>query len=191
MGLLFQFPNQHNPEDDRIQVDQENTLTLKTYGLPWVFWGYLVGIMAVLFVMAMAIRSPLESIFKGGDQINTFIGYLVIITMVSIPLTVLCILFYEKMLIKKGERLTVIHRLFWIPLKKTVYQLSHKEAIELRHFMEAPNVARIKHEKGLEAFENRGHYEVIVTLIDKRQIVIDRHSQKHDIKKFIELLKQY
>lgn len=191
MGLLFQFPNQHNPEDDRIHVDEENSLTLKTYGLPWVFWGYLVAILAVIFFMSLAIRSPLESIFAGDDQINTFLGHLVIVTMAIIPLSVFCILFYEKILIKKNDKLIVIHRLFWTPFRKTVYQLSHKEAVELRHFLEAPNIARIKHEKGLEAFENRGHYEVIVTLVDKRQIVIDRHSQKHDIKKFIELLKQY
>ncbi|GAB4016761.1 MAG: hypothetical protein Fur0010_16780 [Bdellovibrio sp.] len=191
MGLLFQFPNQHNDLDDRISIDGEQRSVLKTYGLPWIFWGYYAAVLVVLFFMYLAIRNPIEAILNSGDSINIALAYLAIAVMLSIALFGLGMLFYEKVLIKKDKLLTITHKVFWLPIWKTTYLLTSKEAIELAHFMDSPNMARIKHEKGLEAFENRGYFEAIIICEKRGKVAIDRHSQKHDIKKFIELLKSY
>lgn len=191
MGLLFQFPNQLNDLDDRIAVESDKKLVLKTYGLPWIFWGYYVAVLVVLFFMYLAIRGPIESIFKSGDAINIGLAYLAIAVMLGIALFGLAMLFYEKVLIKHGTLLSITHKVFWLPIWKTTYKLTSQEAVELAHFMDSPNMARIKHEKGFEAFENRGYFEVIIICEKRGKVAIDRHSQKHDIKKFIELLKSY
>jgi prolipoprotein diacylglyceryltransferase len=122
MGLLFQTPVEMNDLDDRIQVKEE-TLILRSYGLPMVFWGYLAAIFMVLFFMILAIKDPLFKVLNGEDTINKFIGYALLFILIGGPLSLLGFYFYEKEIKKKKNLLTITHKAFFIPLIKKTYTI--------------------------------------------------------------------
>jgi len=78
MGLMYIFPVTTNEnEGDRAQVNN-STLTLKTYGLPMVFWGYLAAIYSVIFVMWLASRDVISKLLTYKDDPTLpFLGHLV------------------------------------------------------------------------------------------------------------------
>ena len=62
MGLLYVFPVATDEKDFvDIQVDK---ITLKTYGLPYIFWGYALGICLVILFMFLAIKAPILKLIQ-------------------------------------------------------------------------------------------------------------------------------
>ena len=102
MGLMYVFPATEE-ETNRVEKSDDNSITLKSYGLPLVFWGYLVAIFAVIFIMFIAIKDPLKKILSSSDDINKIIALAVIGLLVIIPIILLCFYFYEKRITKKEK----------------------------------------------------------------------------------------
>lgn len=189
MGLLYPFPATEG-EVDRI-TKSKNSITLKTYGLPMIFWGYLLAYLTVVFAMVLAVRGPLSNMLSGEDAINRFIAFVVIATLILLPFVALCAFFYEKWLLKSGDKLSVIHRFFFIKVCKKTYTLDKDTPFVVDHFMDSPNVAKMQKNADLKAFENKGHFLLRAHLKDKKFILIDRHSRKADLVKIMELLKAH
>ena len=65
------------------------------------------------------------------------------------------------------------------------------------HFMDSPNMAKIRSRQGLPStesmtgFENKGYFELNITTADNKSVNIDRHSRKADLLKLKELLSKY
>ncbi len=177
-------------ETDRVKI-QEASITIKSYGLPMIFWGYLVAILVVIGAMYLAVAAPINKLIATGDQINMILAYAVLVVIYGLPLTLLALYFYEKSIIKKDDLITVVHKVFWIPVMKKVIHLENRDAIELHHFMDSPNVAKMRAQPELRGFENKGYFELFATNSQGKAIFLDRHSRKADIIKIRDLLRKY
>lgn len=189
MGLLYPFPASEQ-EVDRI-TQTKDSITLKTYGLPLIFWGYLAAFLVVIFTMVLAIKGPLMTMMSSDDPINTKLAYVVLATLFILPFTALAAFFYEKWLHKSGDQLTIIHRVFFLPVLKKSYLLDSKTPFLVEHFMDSPNIAKLEKKPEMRAFENQGHFLLHAHLSDGSFLTIDRHSRKADLDKINELLSKF
>lgn len=198
MGLMYIFPvTDDAAEGDRATV-KESTLVLKTYGLPMIFWGYLGAALSVLLIMWLASRAVIAKLLSYADDPTLlFLGHLVQWTLLLTPVVLLAFFFYEKMLTKKGSELKVTYRVFFIPFWVKKYRLAASDSFTVDHFMDSPNMARIRNRQGLggadamKHFENKGYFELNIKTDKNSSINIDRHSRKADLIKLKELLSKY
>lgn len=182
-------------ETDRVEVkDINNTksITLKTYGLPMLFWGYFAAIAIVIGAMYIAVRGPVEKLMATGDQINYVLGLGAIAVMAGIPLFLLCAFFYEKFITKNGKEIILTHRVFFgvLMLRKKL-TLKSEDALFVEHFLDSPNVAKMKNDPSLRGFENKGHYQLWAILDDGKEVVIDKAARKVDLDKIKTILCKY
>ncbi len=189
MGLMIQFPVS-TEEADRIELNN-NSISLKSYGLPLIFWGYLLAILTVVFAMALAVKGPIVRLYETGDTINQAIVIGASLTMFLIPAVMLCFFFYEKVITKSNTDLRVTHKIFWIPLYTKKYTLKSPGSFEVKHFMDSPNVAKMQGSSELRGFENKGYFQLFLTTSDNKLLFLDRHSRKADLVKLKELLSKY
>lgn len=188
MGLLFQTPVELRDIDDRTHFDGE-TLTLRSYGLPMVFWLYFLAFLTVLFFMVLAIKDPLIQVLRGEDTLNRWIGIALSIFMSLGPLIILGFYFYEKEIKKQKKVITITHKVFSIPFIKKSYIIDN-DSIRIDHFIDGPNVAALEKKKGMEGFENRGYFKLMAKQ-EGRDFLIDRNGRRGDMRKLKELLENY
>lgn len=194
MGLMYIFPVALD-ENERTEliVNPENgkqTIILKTYGLPMIFWGYLGAAFIVLGTMWLATQSIIHKLISYDDFTLKGLGYLVQYTLILTPLVLLGFFFYEKHLKKSGQNITLIYKVFFIPFFSKKILLDHSDALSVDHFMDSPNMAKIYNKTELKGFENKGYFE-LHALSKGKSISIDRHSRKADMIKMKELLSKY
>jgi hypothetical protein len=192
MGLMYLLPTEDSPEEiDGGRVEIKNSkLTLKSYGLPMIFWGYLAAIFIVVGAMAMVSQSVIHKMLTYNDVTLTLLAYLVQTIFIIGPTTLLGFYFYEKHLIKNKNELEIIHRVFFIPLIKKKLQLDSKDSFIVDHFMESPNVAKMQNKDELRGFENKGYFE-LKAIVNGKKMMIDRCSRKADLIKIKDLLSKY
>jgi hypothetical protein len=198
MGLMYIFPVTDDiNEGDRATV-RESKLILKTYGLPMIFWGYLAAAFAVLLIMWLASHAViLKLLTYKEDPTLLFLGYLVQWSLILTPIVLLGFFFYEKVLAKKGKELTLTYKIFFIPFWKKSFMLTSGDSFVVNHFLDSPNMAKLRARQGIESaeamkhFENKGYFELCISTDKKPSVVIDRHSRKADLVKLKELLSRY
>lgn len=197
MGLMYIFPvsDDKNEEGDRVEIKNDNSLCLKTYGLPMIFWGYLAAALAVLALMYIASKAVITKLLTYDDPSLQFLGHLVLWTMVLTPVVLLGFFFYEKNLVKKGSSITLVYKVFFIPFWQKKIQLKSADSLSVEHFMDSPNMAKIRNQyaenkEALKHFENKGYFELVAETVGGKKS-IDRHSRKADLIKMRELLSRY
>jgi hypothetical protein len=192
MGLMYLFPVSLE-EADHAKVDPQPpyTLTLKSYGLPGIFWFYLVSILSVIAVMFFLVKGPLDKILLTQDPLNVWIGRIVYLTLIATPLGLLSIFFYQKKIIKTQQTLIMQHSLFGLTYQKQLERLHQENPFSLRHFMDSPNLARMRQEQKMEQYMNKGYFELWGKREDGTQFFIDRHSRKMDLVKIKNLLEKF
>ena len=114
--------------------------------------------------------------------------YALQIFLVTLPLTTMAFFFYEKRLRRHGSALSIEHRLFWMPFFSKTYQLRSQDTFEIRHFMDAPNMARMKSGPEAVGFQNKGYFTLLAYTENDQAILIDRHSRKVDLQGVMALL---
>jgi hypothetical protein len=192
MGLLYIFPN----SDEASEIDNDRVLktadsiTLKSYGLPMIFWVYLAAIYVVVFTMWLTIKSALDKMLTYDDASMIFLYWLVKGTLLGAPLVLLAFFFYEKFITKNKTNLTITHRIFFIPVWHKKIILDSTDALTVDHFLDSPNIAKMNSQTETKGFENKGYFELHAKSNGKA-ILIDRHSQKRDLIKMQELLNKY
>ncbi len=192
MGLMYIMPVSEK-EVDRVEIssDENKSITLKSYGLPLIFWGYLAAIVVVILAMGLAIKNPMLKMMEMSDPINQLLAWIVLSTLLAIPLSLIGFLFYEKFISKSGEELTITHRLFWIPVFKKRYLLKDSKSFQVQHYLSSPNQAKIDGNQDHRAFQNQGYYNLIGILKNDQTVLIDRHSRKADLTKISEVLTKF
>jgi hypothetical protein len=198
MGLMYIFPvSDDSSEGDRVVV-RDSKIILKTYGLPMLFWGYLAAAFAVLLIMWLASHAIILKLLSyKEDPTLLFLGHLVQWTLILIPIVLLGFFFYEKVLEKKGQELTLTYKVFFIPFWRKSFHLTAKDSFIVNHFLDSPNMAKLRARQGIESaeamkhFENKGYFELCIKTDKKASIAIDRHSRKADLVKMKELLSKY
>lgn len=186
MGLLYQFPI-NNDEKDYYRKDDQK-ITIKSYGLPVIFWLYFAGTMMVFFFLTLGVMDPLKKLLSYPDAINQVLGLSMIAILILIPLTMLSFFFYEKRLVKSQSKLTIQYRFFGFTVRKVTIDLNEAK-VELGHFLDSPNMARIQNNPQARGFQNKGYFEFYLMAADQK-FLIDRSSRKIDLehlKKLLEL----
>ncbi len=186
---MFIFPKDER-EQDRISIEKDS-ITLKSYGLPMIFWGYLAAVLTVIFAMTLAIKGPLYKLYQMDDNLNKILAVSVVFTIVAIVGFLLCFFFYEKFIIKEGLKIKVIHRIFWTPIIKRDYTLKSNEDFSIKHYLDSPNVAKIRGESSLKGFENRGYFQLFFTDSNEKEVLLDRSNQKRSLVQMKELLTKF
>ena len=189
MGLMFVMPVSEE-EVDRIEI-KDSSISLKSYGLPLIFWGYLAAALSVIFLLFIAIKEPMFKMIESDDEINIFMAYLVLFTIIIIPLVTLGFYFYEKIITKKDDEITITHKVFWIPFIKKNHRLKSKTSFLIEHYLDSPNMAKINGDQDMRAFQNQGHFQLFLINENDEKILLDRHSRKADLRKITELLSSY
>ena len=198
MGLMYIFPiTDDASEGDRVDI-KDSTITLKTYGLPMIFWGYLAALLSVVAIMWLASRAVvLKLLTYQEDPTLIFLGHLVQWTLVLLPIGLLGFFFYEKQMSKKNDEVKLVYKVFFIPVWSRSLKLKNKTALNVEHFMDSPNMAKLRHRQGLPStesmrgFENKGYFELNIVTVDNKSVNIDRHSRKADLIKMKDLLSKY
>lgn len=194
MGLMYIFPIKENELDDHIEVAKatdKSIITLKNYGLPMIFWGYLAAALIVLFFMFLAIKGPLFKMLAGADFTNKVIGIVVLLMFILGPLVLLAFFFYEKKIQKQGSQIKVSHSIFWVPFKSAGHTLKSPTSFIVSHHLSSPNLAKMKQDPTLKGFENKGYFELWMELDNDKSILLDRHTRRVDLTRIAELLGKY
>ncbi len=189
MGLLYAFPISLE-ETDFAEV-KDGTITLKTYGLPYLFWGYAAAVLLVVLFMFLAVRAPVLKLVALGDQTDAILGYSLLSMIASMPVLILAFFFFEKRIVRKEQTLTLEYRVFGLKLLSQKLILSETDPYSVGPFLSSPNLARIKGGEEAVGFQNKGYYVLWVNTKDGKRIQVDRHSRKVDLLKLEELLKTY
>jgi hypothetical protein len=189
MGLLYIMPIDLD-EVDRIRVNEESLL-LKSYGLPLIFWGYLAAVLVVIFAMGIAILAPLQKLFETGDPLNQALVIMCALTLIGVPLGFIFLFFLEIRLEKKKDILKKSYHLLGLPFFYKKIQLDNQKPFEIVHHMDSPNIAKLDGDEELRGFQNKGYFVLIAINKNDKRIWIDRSSRKVDLVKLKGLLEKY
>ncbi len=183
MGLMYLFPTEKNESDHIISDSSNKYLKLRSYGLPWIFWGYLAASLIVIFTMMIAIKDPMIKLWQSEDEINIFLVKVVAFTLIATPIGLISFFFFEKEIKRNENIITLTYKIFFIPFFSKKFSIKTPENIIVKHFLDSPNVAKLKRDPNLVGFENRGYFELFVESERGEMIKIDRHSKKGDLEK--------
>jgi hypothetical protein len=186
MGLLYVFPVATDEKDFvDIQVDK---ITLKTYGLPYIFWGYALGICLVILFMFLAIKAPILKLIQLGDEADALLGYALFSFLALLPTTLLSFFFFEKRIIKTKNEFILEYRTFGLKFFSEKFIPHSENPLEVSAFLSSPNMARTKGHEESAGFQNKGYFILWLKTKDGKRINIDRHSRKADLIKLESLL---
>ena len=182
-------------ENERVEItqnptDQTQNITLKTYGLPMIFWGYLAASLTVLAIMWLASKSSIDKLLSYDDIGLLFLAYLVKLTLILTPIILLGFFFYEKQIRKSGKELRLVYKVFFIKIFSKNYLMDSSDSFEVNHHLDSPNMAKIYNKEELKQFENKGYFELKIKSNNKL-ILIDRHTRKADLIKIKDLLSKF
>jgi hypothetical protein len=186
MGLLYAFPV--SLEEADFAELKDNSLTLKSYGLPYLFWGYAGAIIIVILFMFLAIKDPVFKLISLGDETDALLGYSLLSFIGLLPILILGFFFYEKRLIKTPQTLTMEYRIFSLKIFSESFKLHPQEGLSIMAFLDSPNIARLKGGEESAGFQNKGYFILRLQTPEGRFINIDRSSRKADLTKIQELL---
>lgn len=181
MGLLYVFPVSHEEED--FVIKNPDGVTLKTYGLPYIFWIYAFCAVAVVFFMFMAIKAPVLKLIELGDETDATLGYSLLSVIGVSPLVIFSFFFYEKRIIRKGMELHMEYRLFGLKVFSEKFLLESGDSLTIDSFLDSPNVARMNNTPEAAGFQNKGYFVLWLQPKNGKRILIDRHSRKVDLEK--------
>jgi hypothetical protein len=189
MGLLYVFPVGEDEAD--FVVKKEGELTLKTYGLPYIFWFYALCCIAVVFFMFLAIKEPVLKLVQLGDETDSTLGYSLLTFVGLMPVFIFSFFFYEKRIVKKGPEIRLVHKVFGITVFSEKFILDENDSFSVDSFLSSPNVARMKSDEGTTGFQNKGYFVLWLKSKDGKRIQVDRHSRKADLDKLRSLLETH
>ncbi len=189
MGLLYVFPV--SMEETDFVVTKDDTLTLKTYGLPYIFWVYAACVIAVILFMFLAIQGPILKLISLGDETDATLGYSLLGFIGLLPVSILGFFFYEKRIGLQGKKLRLGHRIFGISVFSEEFDLDRPDSLSVEPFLTSPNVARLNGKGDDLGFQNKGYFVLYLTGASGKKIALDRHSRKADLEKLRGLIGNY
>ena len=194
---MYIFPITDNKDEGDRAVVKNDSITLKTYGLPMIFWGYLMAALSVVFLMWLASKDVIDKLVNYDDPSLVYLGMLVKWTIILSPIIAIAFFFYEKVITKKDHNISLTYKVFYLPFFRKSYELKSKDSFVVNHYMDSPNMAKLRRQQGLDTdealkhFENRGYFELSIIDAKDKKISIDRHSRKVDLVKLKDLLSKY
>ena len=187
MGLLYPLPISTDEND--FVITEESKITLKSYGLPYIFWLYALAAFAVYIGMMLGVWSTMQALINSPDSINQVLALSFLIFTISLPITILGFFFYQKIIIADygQRRLSIKHKIFGLPIKTQGLGFGDQLELDIIHYLDSPNMARIQRSSETRGFQNKGYY-ILEAKNPSQRIIIDRSSSKTDLKKIKVLL---
>jgi hypothetical protein len=189
MGLLYVFPV--SQEETDFVIRQDDSLTLKSYGLPYIFWFYALCVVAVIFFMFLAIREPVLKLASLGDKSDATLGHILLFFIALLPVVIFAFFFYEKRIIRKKHQISLIHRVFGISVFSETFEIEGTDVLSIEPFLSSPNVARMNSNEFSAGFQNKGYFVLWLKTKSHGRIQVDRHSRKADLEKLKELIEHF
>ena len=189
MGLLYPFPISIDELDFVTINKNEQSIQLKSYGLPYIFWIYALASLIVYSFMMLGIHSTVMSLLQSTDSINKTLAICFIVFAASIPLGFVFFFFYQKTIIsnKVESIISIEHRILGVRLNKTTITFNTSTILEVSKYLSSPNQAKINQEKDMRGFQNKGYFTL--TAKNNNQVtLLDRSSNKSDLTKIKNLL---
>jgi hypothetical protein len=187
MGLLYVFPVSLE-EKDFVEV-RDQTITLKTYGLPYLFWGYATAAIMVILFMFMAVKAPVLKLIALGDEADAVLGFGLLVFIGILPVFILSLFFYEKRIVKTNNTISLEFRFFGLKFYSKKFKTAETNTFIINPYLSSPNRARIEGGDESTGFQNKGYFTLRLNTLDGKNVLIDRHSRKADLIKLAELLK--
>lgn len=187
MGLLYAMPVSLE-EKDFVDLNDQ-TMTLKSYGLPYIFWGYATAVLMVIFFMFLAIKAPVLKLIDLGDETDAMLGYVLLSFIGSLPIFIFAFFFFEKRIVKKPSILILEYRIFGLKVFSEKFTPAEEKTYSIEAFLDSPNLARIKGGEESAGFQNKGYFILWLNTKEGKRINLDRSSRKADLMKLEELLK--
>lgn len=189
MGLLYPLPISTD-EKDFVHFDENHkTITLKSYGLPYVFWFYALASFIVYSLMMFGVSSTLQALLNSTDQIDQTLALSFLVFTISLPIIILAFFFYQKVVIADHaqNKMYIIHKAFGLTYKKKVILFNKQIELQINHYLDSPNMARIQQGEDMRGFKNKGYF-LLEAIEGKEKFLVDRSSSKTDLKKIMKLL---
>ncbi len=183
---MYVFPVS-TEEADFVDLKEES-ITLKSYGLPYIFWIYAVCALAVVFFMFLAVKAPVLKLVELGDETDATLGYGLLTFIGLIPIFVFGFFFYEKRIRKTKDAVTLEYRIFGIKVFSETFQCDPQDPFSIEAFIDSPNIAKMKGGEESVGFQNKGYFVLKLKTAQGKIIQIDRHSRKADLVKLQNLL---
>ena len=191
MGLMYPFPISKEESDFVIIDDENSTTTIKSYGLPYLFWIYGLAALTVFSFMILGVWGTLMTLLYSADSINNALALSFLLFCGSLPVMLFIFFFYQKVITADhvSKKLHVIHKVAGLSFKRSIVQYTQNINLEIKHFLDSPNVARIQGDEQMRGFKNKGYFLLEAIPEDgSKVILIDRSSSKADLAKIKKLL---
>jgi hypothetical protein len=181
MGLLYPFPVSEDETD--FVIKEQNKITLKSYGLPYIFWFYAICSAAVVLFMFLAIKAPVLKLIELGDETDKTLGYALLAFIGLLPVFIFGFFFYEKRILATPAQLGLEYRLLGLKIFSEKFTLKEGDLLCVEPFIDSPNVARMRGGLETAGFQNKGYFVYWLKTKEGKKILIDRHSRKADLEK--------
>jgi hypothetical protein len=183
---MYVFPVSKDEED--FYIKRDGVLTLKSYGLPYIFWLYALCSILVVFFMFLAVKEPVLKLIKLGDETDAILGYSLLTFIGLLPVFILSFFFYEKRILKHKNTIGLVHKVFGITVFSEKFLVESSDDLTVEGYLSSPNVARMNHSQENVGFQNKGYFVLWLKSQDGKRIQVDRHSRKADLEKLKSLL---
>lgn len=196
MGFLYIYPQDWSEQQYIDCGRTPHEVTIFTYRLPWIFHLFILLILATLLVIGSLSFDLLLKLAQEGNNLDRLLVSSVILFYFSCLLTLILagwVRFAIKLSREKiqvGCRFQLFNWSKFLALKKlerNSLQSTLDAHLVVEHFMEGPNYARITAHQDLKAFQNRGHFLLLIKT-DKKTLLLDRSSRKQDLLDLKQLL---
>ncbi len=141
MGLLYHFPTDKS-DTEHVNVNN-TTLTLRSYGLPPIFWVYLIATLSAVFFLTFAVWPSVMKILESKELIDQFIGLGLLFTVFGSSLSFIALFFYEKNIIKNTSSIVLKHKLFFIPFINKNIPVNQDCEYEITGYLSSANMAKL------------------------------------------------
>lgn len=189
MGLLYLFPTSLE-ETEFVTIDNKttpSTLKVTSYGLPWIFWIYAGAALLVLSMLTYSIIGPVKTLYEISAGVDRFLIGSLLVTIILTYLSVILFLYWRLLIIVTPSHLYLEYRPFGLKIYRKAIEKDSSFSLEVKHFMDSPNLARLHKDDRYKSFQNSGYFE-LYAINSKRKILLDRSSRKQDLEDLKALL---
>lgn len=189
MGLLYLFPTDSN-ETEYVIVNKDaqyRTVTIKSYGLAWIFWVYAAAAIALLAILFLSIYNPMLKLLSIATVVDKVLIFSFVLTLLAVLIAIITLLYWQIHLVVNNDSLSIEYRPFGVRIFKRSIKKDENFSLKVLHFLESPNIARMEQDERFKEFQNKGYFELFASNKEQK-LLIDRSSRKQDLEDLLSLM---
>lgn len=186
MGLMYALP---------ISLDEQgfaevkgNKLFLRSYGLPYIFWIYLLCAFIFYALLCVFSFKLLTKMYQMGG-IDQTLSYFFALFLVLLPLITLGFFFFYKEIQVTKKSIFIKNNLFFIPIKKMRINGTNI-TLQIVSHLDSANIAKQNPTEDNIGFQNKGYF-ILLAISESQRLFIDRSSSKSDLTKIKTMIEKF